>query len=148
MGKQLQQWLDQMALVEAAGPGPQGWGPSLERLQAGQGAFAGRVTTGPWVGHDALVTVYRPAPSLREKWLAWRKRDRGAPMKDGVHVVAFDLDMWLAGPVDSAGPGDDEPTVFFGAALEDLQEHLAPMEVEWFPPVEAARACARLSGYG
>lgn len=115
-----------MEAIEAQGPPDAGWGPSRQRLVAGQDAFAGHVLTGPYRGHDIVVNIAWPV-----RGHLWRRR----LVKDGA-PSSVDVLYILRG--DDAGPGDDDPDPCF-ASLEDLQNHLAATRIEWLPPADAVR---------
>lgn len=137
VSRRVRRWLEQMAEVEQRGPGPDGWGPSVERLAAGQTAFAGRVTAGEWVGHDVLINAYLRTPSIRE-----RLRNRVVRQDPGARraeALGFDAVMWQ---VDPAAPGGKDPDPWIGS-LENVLEYVAPMSVEWLPSVAAAKASLR-----
>lgn len=127
-----------MTQVEAAGPGSLGWGPSAERFQAGQLLFTGRVTAGPWLGHDVVIEV-----DPREEPRRSRRRRRASP--EPIEPFGFEVSLVDRQPspaqAASAMPGD--PFAWLDD-LTSLDEYLDPMRVEWFTPTEAAHAWMRM----
>lgn len=128
-----EQWQARKALVQELESRPEpeyGYGPHWEAVIAGRREFTGRVLSGPYVGHDLLVTVYGQAALDREHEPA---------------DFSYSADYWLVDE-DNAGPGDDEPDPSFDT-LEELLDWLDGTPIEWHSPyVSLARIGRRLSG--
>lgn len=111
MRRQGRRWLDRRTQVEAAGPG------SL-----------GRVTVGPWLGHDLVIEV-DPAEEPRRS----RRRRRASPKP----IEAFGFEVSLVdrrpAPAQTAAAMPGEPFAWLDD-LTSLDEYRDPMRVEWFTP--------------
>jgi hypothetical protein len=107
-----------------------GYGPHWDAIGAGRREFTGTVLSGPYVGHDLLITVYGDAALDRE----YKPAD-----------FSYWADYWLVDK-DDAGPGDDDPDRPFDT-LEELQEWLHDIPVEWHSPYVALARIGRLWGY-
>lgn len=107
-----------------------GYGPHWDAIIAGRRGFTGKVLSGPYVGHDLLVTVYGDAALDRE----YQPTD-----------FSYSADYRLVDE-DNAGPGDDDPDPSFDT-LEELQEWLAGTPVEWNPPYISLALLGRLWSY-
>ena len=108
-----------------------GYGPSWEAILAGRREFTGAVTNGPYVGHDLMITVYGDQALGRE----YQASD-----------FAYAADYWMTDK-DNAGPGGDDPDPSF-ETLEELQEWLEGVPVEWHSPYVSLARLGRLWGFG
>lgn len=132
--KRKQEWNARVARVldlEAMPEPDYGYGPHWEAILAGRREFAGAVLAGPYAGHDLLIHVYGNAAL-----------DRAHHPED----FLYSADYWITDR-DRAGPGDDGPDPSF-TTLEELQEWLTEVPVEWYPPYVALARVGLLSGYG
>lgn len=107
-----------------------GYGPHWDAIIAGRREFTGSVLSGPYVGHDLLVTVYGDADLDRE----YKPAD-----------FLYSADYWIVDR-DNAGPGDDDPDPSFNT-LEELLEWLDSTPVEWRSPYVSLALIGRLWGH-
>lgn len=127
-----EQWQARKALVKELESRPEpeyGYGPHWEAVIAGRREFTGKVLSGPYVGHDLLVTVHGEAALNRE----YEPAD-----------FSYSADYWLVDE-DNAGPGDDEPDPSFDT-LEELLDWLDGTPIEWHSPYVSLARIGRLSG--
>jgi hypothetical protein len=127
------QWQARKARVQELESLPEpgyGYGPHWEAIIAGRREFTGRVLSGPYVGHDLLIKVYGDAALDREYVPA---------------DFSYTADYWLVDE-ENAGPGDDEYDPSFDT-LEDLQDWLHDIPIEWHSPNISLALIGRLSGY-
>jgi hypothetical protein len=107
-----------------------GYGPHWEAIIEGRREFTGRVLGGLYVGHDLLITVHGDA-ALDRKYVP--------------ADFSYTADYWLVDK-ENAGPGDDDYDPSFDT-LEDLQEWLHDIPIEWYSPNVSLALIGRLSGY-
>lgn len=107
-----------------------GYGPSWEGLVAGRREFAGKVISGPYIGHDLLIHVYGEADLNR----SYEPKD-----------FDFAADYFITDDA-LAGPGDDDPDPWF-ATLEELKEWLSGQSIDWYPPYTSLARLGLIHGY-
>jgi hypothetical protein len=101
-----------------------------EGLVAGRREFAGRVITGPYLGHDLLIRVYGETDLNR----SYEPKD-----------FDFAADYFITDEA-LAGPGDDDPDPWF-ATLDELNEWLLGQSIDWYPPYVSLARLGSIHGY-
>lgn len=128
-----QEWTERIALLEVLEREPEppgGYGPTWEAIARGRREFAGKVQSGPWVGHDILILVWGNPP-----------KNRPALPEDFV----YSADYFITDEA-IAGPGEGEPDAL-PFTLEETIEWITDDPVHWYPPLKALARVGLMFGH-
>lgn len=128
-----QEWTDRLALLEALEREPEpaeGYGPTWDAIVAGRREFAGKVLSGPWVGHDILILVWGKPPEHR-------------PVQP--EDFLYSADYFITDEA-IAGPGAGEPDTL-PVTLEETMNWITDDPIHWYPPMKALARVGLMFGY-